>query len=370
MCPLSWNKFKIIWTLLCIIGTIVTTLWQLVSYLNNEDVTVVGFKKFHNNEIDVYPDISLCFTVALLEDKLRRYEDVNINSYTYALFLGGYLWNQDMLHINYDNVSFDFKDYVISYGIMNNKWDDTTYYDINSKNNNHAQLPNVRELSVFGMRCITMNIPYKKNEVLLKSHIKLKSSILPGGIRPPMLGDPISTKSLIFALHYPKQSLNQLTFGQSNWPLRGHNSTRNYIIEFNVRGLEISHQRHKLREPCVEGIPEHDHRTIQWIIKKVGCKPPYWETRSNLSLCSKYEEMQEFLHLIVLAFSGDLEKMFDIGNPPCRKMERIQYDMRDIDLPDTAEPTITIMLNYREFTYKEIKSVRNMDLHALVGNII
>ena len=124
----------------------------------------------------------------------------------------------------------------------------------------------------------------------------------------------------------------------------------------------------KYKRPCTEGIPEYDQHLIKWIIKKVGCKPPYWATISSLPLCSIFEEMNSTFELIKSATSGNLQSKHYTGVPPCRRLEKIQYEHRDIDLVETKSQSFTIQLNYKEVSYKEIKSVRSMDIQGLIGS--
>ena len=133
--------------------------------------------------------------------------------------------------------------------------------------------------------------------------------------------------------------------------------------------MEVSYHRRKHSKPCVDGIPNYDDQIIQWVMAKVGCKPPYWAAISDLPPCSTFEEMKQFYPLMTLATNGKIGTAFDIGDPPCRKMERIQYDMTDKDLQDSDHPAVKIRVQYKDSTYKEIKSVRNMDFQALVGNV-
>ena len=60
--------------------------------------------------------------------------------------------------------------------------------------------------------------------------------------------------------------------------------------------------------------------------------------------------------------------------PPCRSLERIFYDGIDVDTPQKyieddpwMNDTVGLMLDFKEWTYKEVKSVRGMDIQALIG---
>jgi hypothetical protein len=112
---ISGKKLKVIWTLACVITTLITAIWQLLSYLNGEDMTVIHYKQFHQEEIDLYPSIGLCFSNVLIPEKLEKYGISNIE--IYSRFLAGLEWNQTLLNIDYDDVSLNLEDYIDEIGI-------------------------------------------------------------------------------------------------------------------------------------------------------------------------------------------------------------------------------------------------------------
>ena len=178
MLSFSWKYFKVIWIVLCIIATMSTTIWQLWSYVNGDDITVVGYKKFNEEEIDLYPSVSVCFTMALDEEKLGQY-GINLNRQTYALFLGGELWSQEMLQIPYDNVTFNFDDYIVSYGVTTNYWVPVTFYDASNRKDGVVEKPHFEEVSLFGIKCFTLNVPFVEDQKLQNSFVRFKTDIFP-----------------------------------------------------------------------------------------------------------------------------------------------------------------------------------------------
>ena len=66
---------RVSFTLICISATIFTTVVQFMNYCTVEDQTIVTYKRFHESETDVYPSISLCWTMAIDEEKLKRYDN-------------------------------------------------------------------------------------------------------------------------------------------------------------------------------------------------------------------------------------------------------------------------------------------------------
>ena len=145
--------FNIIWTTLCIVATIGTTMWQISNYVKDDDMSVVQFKRFHDTEIDLYPSITLCFVMLFNAKELQKYGK-DANALSYVLFLKGSQWNKDMLQIDYNNVSVNFNDFILAYGVTTYKGEMLYYYDAYNKNCNSCLLytsPSPRDATIARM---------------------------------------------------------------------------------------------------------------------------------------------------------------------------------------------------------------------------
>ena len=157
--------------------------------------------------------------------------------------------------------------------------------------------------------------------------------------------------------------------GQRNWPVREKNTTKSYVMDFNVRNIEIFERRNKYKEPCIKGIPDNDEQIQQWITQKINCKPPYWNSSSEMPPCSNRHELKKANDFILSALDRGIKSLDRKEKVPCRSIEKIQYDFRDIDMENNdGSPKVQIDVNFRESTYKEIKNIRSMDLQGLIGN--
>ena len=159
------------------------------------------------------------------------------------------------------------------------------------------------------------------------------------------------------------------------WPTREPNLPKDYIMQFNIRNIEVLEKRNKHTKPCNEGIPDVDGNLMQVVLEKIKCKPPYWNLTSSLQLCSKPEEIKKAANLIKGDVFGYNEHKKLIKTLPCRTLEKIQYDARDIPYPDarayltwTNSNVVELWSEFRDSTYKEVTNIRSMDTQALVGN--
>ena len=55
---------------ICLAVTILLVVWQIYVYVQNNDVSRVGYEKFHSSASEIYPSVSLCFGDVLLQEKL------------------------------------------------------------------------------------------------------------------------------------------------------------------------------------------------------------------------------------------------------------------------------------------------------------
>ena len=146
------------------------------------------------------------------------------------------------------------------------------------------------------------------------------------------------------------------------------------MMHLTVGQVEVLVQRSSRQRPCIQGAPEYDRKIIEYIMKKVGCKPPYWNSTSTLDPCSQKKQHHKILEEISTAvYNGNAKRSFTVENP-CRSLERISYDAIDVDTPQSwmqksswLNESVGVVLDFKEWTYKEVKSVRGMDIQALIG---
>ena len=144
---------------------------------------------------------------------------------------------------------------------------------------------------------------------------------------------------------------------------RRNHSTKTYIMQFTIGGTEVVQLRESGPNPCNS---EASHHYDQFIGEKLfssqGCAPPYF-TSFPLPRCWKKEQLKEIYSKAWKEISAPVRIQ------PCRDLKYVQYDMHDVDLDEASEPYFQIIMNYRGDSYKEITSVRAMDVQALIGKV-
>ena len=368
----SWKCVNTLWAFVCFVATVSTIMWQLLNFINGRDATIVLYKTFNKEKIDVYPSIGMCFSMAFDEKKLQSYGN-KMSKLAYSAFLAGSGngLTRKMFQVDHEKVSLSFDSFIGKYGVTTNNWKDIVLYDALSSKSNETlyERPEFKIHDIFGVKCFSIDMPYIRGQKLARAYVSLSTDIFPSGIRPSLGENPLGDDMFMVAPHYPNQLYRQLNVGQRFWTVRDQNASKAYIMDFNIRNLEILEHRNKYYDPCIEDIPNFDAQIPTWVMEKIGCKPSYWKSL-NVSgpSCSTFEQMTNARSLLFSVVFGTLEEANYTKTLPCRSLEKIQYDVRDIDLPTGENQSfVTLNFNFREFTYKEVKDVRSMDVQALIG---
>ena len=367
--------FQMVWAICCITATMYTTIDQFRNYFNVEDQTIVEYRTFNEIETDLYPSISLCWAMSINEEKLKAYEG-NFTATDYAKFLAGKNWDERMLMVDYDTVTPNFNDYVLKYGYKASHRDFVLF----DKGWGKKLKPGFKDSSVLSGKCFTIDIPFRKGLVINGFYVFVKSSIFGKGGRlanPDILDYDSDENTFILNIHYPKQGLRRSVSQKYNWPFRGHYLPKDYVMRLTVTNIDVLVRRSTHEKPCTEGIPEYDRGGQEYILKRVKCKPPCLNNSvSTLDPCSEQKQLREIRGLIFEAMDTGNTKAFYTVKTPCRSLERIYYDGIDQEIPQRwmlnnpsfiINETVGLFFDFKESTYKEVKSVRGMGTQALIG---
>ena len=181
------------------------------------------------------------------------------------------------------------------------------------------------------MKCYTDDIPFESRRTISKLGIRLKTDIFPLAIRPHEIkldydGDISEGFSVQF--HYQKQSFSNILFLKSFCLVMTETSSKDYSMNFNVQQVEVIRRRNKWKEACMEGIPDHDIHVYEKMMKRVGCRPPYWTSETNLTLCSDRDSMNRMSNML-LRFRTFIPD--GLEHLPCRRLTMLQFDYTEMD---------------------------------------
>lgn len=103
---------QVVFYFVCVILTIVAVFKCINTFLQDNDVSLVNFKKFNSDKDAVYPSVSLCFGNPFLKEQLVL---LGSNVSSYVNFLTGNEWDETLVRIDYDKVTVDISQYVLGY---------------------------------------------------------------------------------------------------------------------------------------------------------------------------------------------------------------------------------------------------------------
>ena len=135
-------------------------------------------------------------------------------------------------------------------------------------------------------KCFTINSPIPNTDLLWYFEVNIKNEIYPGGIRSP-------ENRLVVYIHYPGQRLAGLHTIKGDFYSR-QNKTTSYEMNFQVKDIDVTTRRNKVRNLCIEDWRNHDGFILDQIMNEIGCRPLHWSTRLNLSVCSEKSQMKKF----------------------------------------------------------------------------
>ena len=158
--------------------------------------------------------------------------------------------------------------------------------------------------------------------------------------------------------------------GKIEWPVQTKNRYGVYRTRFRVTGVEVVQYRNKFNEPCIDDIPDDDdERIMQLAMKQIGCKPPYWNSTSEMPSCATMDKLQNITDISLQLVKENLQFLNLTGNVPCRGLKKFQLGFNDIDAnqEDEGEEGVKFEIVFKEWTYKKVKYERAMDLQSLIG---
>ena len=295
-----------IYVLICLFVTIGLSLYSIFRYIKNEDTTLVQITKFLSSSDAIYPSLSLCILPPFLEKSFAVYHNDGINMSSYTRFLSGETWDKQMLRVDYDDVSVSLTDTIINasyftYSSHNYIWDPIHYVSFRSSER----------------KCFTINSPIPNTDLLWYFEVTIKNEIFPNGVRS-------TENSLYVYLHYPGQRLAGLHTIKNDFYSR-KNQTTSYDMSFQVKDIDVTARRNTVRNPCIEDWRNHDGFILDQMMNEIGCRPPHWTTRLNLSICSDTTQMKKFARQ---PNYGIIETF----HSPCRMIDRLDYLYQEDDI--------------------------------------
>ena len=209
-----YTYFSYAYHSLCLLFAAILSAKGIYQFSLDEDLTLTTYKDFHSDETSIYPSISFCSGSIFDEKKLNRY---GVTSTKYMSFLKGHNLSQDLSRIPYEYVTINPLDYLLGieiYQQLPNKrinreqhyWHDYTTGNRSKENfgNSHLYVDQYNDWLGTPYKCMTLDVPYIKNEHLNRIVVVIKRSIFPDSKRPQVINH---SNLFLVSLSYPNQRL-------------------------------------------------------------------------------------------------------------------------------------------------------------------
>ena len=298
----SWKLFNNICTIVCIIITLVMAGFWLYKFALNEDLCTLDYKYYYESKDDVYPSMSICFKNPFVF-RIRN----STGEHLIEDYLSGKLKFKTP-DINYGNLTFDLKEYLVEYWVMWRNGSDNTY----KPSEYNWRAPYVSYRGFWGenfYKCFSIEIPDKD---IQEASVLLSNKIFPQAIRPTHWG-------FLLLFHYPNQLLLPSVATEYAWPTQPNQN--DYEMRFYVENLEIFRRR----KNCHFNWRNYDNELIDYHMNRIGCRPFYHISKNDLPVCMDRQRIQEIASILSLDANHEFP-------PPCKAMEKInfKYEINDL----------------------------------------
>lgn len=302
---ISLQQINYMHFLVCFLATIGLSIYSLLRYISNDDSTSIEIKRFLSSDDAIYPSFSFCIMSPFLDDKFEVYGDEEINKTTYVEFLKGEFWNDRMLKIHYDDVTVSLNGSLIE-----------SMYRDHSNNPFRFNPDHYVSFRSSERKCFTLTAPFPNKDLLWEFAYRIGNNIFPTGKRA-------QPNQIYTYLHYPWQRFTAYYTIKRDLPPR-MDYGKAYYMEFTVRNIDVITRRNKLKNPCIEDWKHYDKYIMENKMQLVGCRPPHWESTSNLSLCSNKSQMKHF---------AEQPTTIEVESfpPPCKAIDRLDYTFGEFD---------------------------------------
>ena len=393
-----------IFHILCLVAAGILFVRSVKDYVQGESSSEVRYRKFHQqNNKDIYPSISLCIWNDPFGRTLGFYDRKKLNDtygiidpLEYTRFLQGDIWQDKMLGVKYDDVTFDIKDRIDGIEVLGEtegmpkiagmdvkylyRWGVSTNGTNKTSNNLDSAFNSTQSFPIYTSyrhphgKCFTLDLtvdkmPRIQGEVINSVHIRFKNIKIP---------DVIAS----YKISYPGQILRGFPFEyEVTRDLRvtsGNMSAKIFLFDSIEVFRKISHYKlffkSSFYRPCQKMGKYDDKSIMQKIIETANCKPPHWGISVDYPVCNTKEKMKE-VYIAHVPFKMASPIFLDKFEQPCDGILAATVNARYTRRKPSGHPTSSdrsnpgwLMFKFNNDYYKEIKYIQAHTVLGLIGN--
>ena len=260
--------------ILCIAAVLLLVFIQFQSYMENNDSSSVGYRKFNYEERDLYPAVSICLhsssgSIFKEDEELFGLKGTEGGKLYQNMLLGNENITEEFAEIKYDNVTKNLlESYVNVIFTMTKQGELIDIWDSSSDNQNEEG-PFFKSYQDPLFLCVTKRIQYTKNQVLNFATLVFNASDLYNS----------SIGTLLVYMHHSGQLTRQ--FGKQIFEVRkpdfkkAINGKDNYY-KIHINQVDVLRKRNNGVVPCNDTLKNDDMVWREKVMEEVGCIPAYW----------------------------------------------------------------------------------------------
>ena len=341
---MNFQYMEVSFHLVCVIVIAASITTFISDFRDDKSISQVDFKRFHETEIDVYPDFTMCITGhGIWTEKAKATYDIEFGK-RYIKFLKGEIWDENMLKLDYDEVTVNMTELINGMTLFMDPLSSPRSYTWTRNTSFMKSLISLMQLP--DAKCLSLKLAPK----IIK---KLKRPI---DIVQISFQSRNSSLYPFYALHYPQQSLT------GNFYLKGDMDRNTFDSlerkNFLINMIEIIRRRNTNNEPCQESSDRHDQYVIKKLVESSKCKPPYMKHKAefgHLEICNNSKDMKQTYQKIMSYLLKRFDRLWT--KRPCDQVQSISYTTKEVhrkkNQPKDA-PWI-LQLGFVSHYYKEIR---------------
>ena len=354
--------------LICIVITVSLLGYCSLKFYRNESTSMVDFRSYFDTEKDIYPSLSLCFEDGPLNNVDGVYKkkilqdsyDIE-NQSIYTDFLEGIYWDDKLVNVDYDAVTFNLFDYVETINIRLNSHTSTPVYTWNSTQD-HAKetFPFRTTFRQAKTKCFSFDFSLDLIPNLKKNNKKALIRAFSFALKSLTS----LSLSLVYFVHYPNQLLRTSPLTVEHLKHAGVISGNLIKKQFWIDNLEVLRRRNTMNSPCFEDSKQWDQYVFSQMLDRTNCRPPQWSNEKLI--CQDNDSMQKLN--IVHENNPDFIGQF---TEPCDEVQSVSYNVEEFNRPQntTLNTSTEIMFLFKYGKYKDILHVRSFNVESLIGNM-
>ena len=386
------DRIWVIFNIVCFLMALYMTVILIGRYRENISATSIAYKKYAQTKDDHYPTLSICFK----GDGLYRYnasavyEAYGINSANYKMMLQG----QPTFRYDYDPTrKLYYRTFFPSTSKTNSSFENmlqNSHDILDTIQDAHFEAEKMNQRIFYkkealaggmfvekppfyvgfqspNMRCLTREWRNQNGLIRIKDYLYLDM---------PVLG---STAEVELFIHYPGQlvtSLDSVSFKLDQWQETG---IQEHAYQIKVSQSSVWRKRSVKDTPCLNDIDDYDLYFQEAVSEKLGCVPPFWMDRVNLTYirveCTSLEKLREVNELIV-----GYKNLFAEVQTPCLSLFRSvtgnilsQWTQRAkqgfLNNWKFREGHYYIEIHYDDKFYEEITQVEDFGVQDFISNL-